>query len=262
MSGTAWSHSRVGLFDQCPLAYRYRYLDGVPDAFTTIEQHLGQVAHDVLEQAYAARSRGEPVDERWMTAAYERLWCSPDLESHRVVKRGMTADDYRVQGLAMVSAYHGRVFAVDTSETLGLEHRFSLDLGADGGHAWAGVIDRLARLGDGTLRIIDYKTGKSVPDPRTDRQLQSYALHVFSEHRADTVELCIEGLRTGATLTAPFPASQAGEVRGHLLARIAEIEGTSSWPARPSMLCDWCAFNVICPEAGGGSRPVRRRNAW
>jgi putative RecB family exonuclease len=262
MSGTAWSHSRIGLFDQCPLAYRYRYLDGVPDAFTTIEQHLGQVVHDVLEQAYAERSRGGPVDERWMTAAFDRLWHSPDPASHRVVKRGVTADDYRGEGLAMVSAFHGRVFAGDTSETLGLERRFSLDLDADGGHTWAGIIDRLARLGDGTLRIIDYKTGRSVPDPRWDRQLQSYALHVFSEHHADTVELCIEGLRTGATLTAPFQVSQADGVRGHLLAKITGIEAASSWPARPSMLCDWCGFNVICPEAGGGSRPGRRRAIW
>jgi putative RecB family exonuclease len=262
MSGTAWSHSRVGLFDQCPLAYRYRYLDGVPDAFTTIEQHLGQVVHGVLEQAYAERSRGGPVDERWMAAAFERLWHSSDLASHRVVKRGMTAGDYRAEGLAMVSACHERVFAVDTSETLGLEHRFSLDLDADGSHPWAGVIDRLARLGDGTLCIIDYKTGKSVPDPRTDRQLQSYALHVFAEHHADAVELRVEGLRAGATLTAPFTAAQAAEVRGSLLGRIAVIETASSWPARPSMLCDWCGFNVICPEAGGRSRPGRRRNAW
>jgi putative RecB family exonuclease len=262
MSASTWSHSRVSLFDQCPLAYRYRYLDGVPDAFATIEQHLGQVVHDVLEQAYAERSRGGPVDERWMTAAYERLWRSPDLETRRVVKRGVTADDYRAEGLAMVASYHGRVYAADTSETLGLEHRFLLALDADGGHAWAGVIDRLARLADGTLRIIDYKTGRSVPDPRTDRQLQSYALHVFAEYHADAVDLCIEGLRTGATLTAPFAVVQAGEVRGSLLARIAEIEGASSWPARPSILCDWCGFNVICPETGGGSRPGRRRTAW
>ena len=115
MSATAWSHSRVGLFDQCPLAYRYRYVEGIPDAFTTIEQHLGQVVHDVLEQAYAERSRGGPVDERWMAAAFERLWHSPDLASHRVVKRGVTADDYRAEGLAMVGAYHGRVFAAYAS---------------------------------------------------------------------------------------------------------------------------------------------------
>jgi putative RecB family exonuclease len=262
MSGTPYSHSRIGLFDQCPLAYRYRYVDDVPDAFTTIEQHLGQVVHDVLEQAYAERSRGGPVDVSWMTAAYERLWRSPDLASYRVVKRGAMADDYRAEGLAMVASYHERIFAADTSETVGLEHRFLLALDADSGHAWAGVIDRLARLADGGLRIIDYKTGKSVPDPRTDGQLQSYALHVLAEHRVERVELCIEGLRTGTTLTAPFPAAQAGEVRGRLLARIAEIEAASSWPARPSMLCDWCAFNVICPDAGGRKQPAGRRNAW
>jgi putative RecB family exonuclease len=257
MSAAAWSHSRIGLFDQCPLAYRYRYLDGVPDAFTTIEQHLGQVVHDVLEQAYAERSRGRRVDERWMAAAYERLWRSSDLASHRVVKRGRTADEYRAEGLAMIAAYHERVFAGDTSETVGLEHRFSLDLDAGADHAWAGVIDRLARIAGGTLRIIDYKTGKSVPDPRTDRQLHSYALHVFAEHRVDAVELCIEGLRTGATFTAIFPSSRAGEVRGHLLARIAEIERATSWPARPSMLCALCPFNVICPEAGGSREAIR-----
>ena len=84
---------------------------------------------------------------------------------------------------------------------------------------------------------------------------------MFAEHRAERVALCIEGLRVGAAFTADFPASRAGEVRGHLLARIAEIEAASSWPARPSTLCDWCGFNVICPEAGGRSRP-RRRTAW
>jgi putative RecB family exonuclease len=260
MSAT-WSHSRIGLYDQCPLAYRYRYLEGVPDAFTTIEQHLGRVVHDVLERAYAERSQGRPVDGRWMAAAYERLWGSADLEAYRIVKPGKTADAYRGEGLAMVGAYHARVFSVDTSETVSLEHRFSLDLDAGAGVAWAGIIDRLARRGDGMLRIIDYKTGTSPPDPRTDRQLQSYALHVFEEHRVDTVELCIEGLRAGVTLAAPFSASQAGGVRTHLLARIVEIERSSAWPARPTALCAWCGFNVICPEAGWERRPSRRRPA-
>jgi len=262
MNGTSWSHSRVTLYDQCPLAYRYRYLDGVPDAFTTIEQHLGQVVHDVLEQAYAERSRGGRVDGPWMAAAFERLWHAPDLAAHRVVKRGATAEAYRAEGLAMVDAYHGRVFAADATETVSLEHRFSLALDAGTGRAWAGIIDRLALLPDGTLRIVDYKTGKTVPDPRSDRQLQSYALHVFAERHADRVELCIEGLRAGVTLTADFPASRAGEVRGHLLARIAAIEGATSWPARPSVLCDWCGFNVVCPDAGGAGRRGRRRSAW
>ncbi|MCX7030934.1 MAG: PD-(D/E)XK nuclease family protein [Spirochaetes bacterium] len=259
MSGTAYSHSRVGLFDQCPLAYRYRYLDGIADAFTTIEQHLGQVVHDVLEQAYAERSRGQAVDAGWLTAAFERLWHSPELATHRVVKRGVTPDEYRAQGLAMVGSFHDRVFAADDSETVYLERRFSLALDGAGSPVWAGVIDRLARLADGTLRLIDYKTGRSVPDPRTDRQLQSYALHVLAEQRVGQVELCYEGLRGGTSLTAPFPASQAGEVRGHLLARIAAIEAASSWPARPSILCNWCGFNPICPEAGGMKRLPRSR---
>ncbi len=260
MSAAPWSHSRVSLFEQCPLAYRYRYLDEVPDAFSTIEQHLGQAVHDTLEQAYAERGRGGAVDGAWMAAAFARAWAAPDPASFRIVKRGMTAAAYRDRGLAMVAAFHARVFAEDASETLGLERRFQIAL--DAARDWAGIIDRLARRPDGTLRIVDYKTGASLPNPAVDRQLRSYALHVLAEHGAERVELCVEGLRTGNTLTAEFAAGQAAEVRAELLAAIAEIEAASAWPARPSILCDWCGFNPICPEAGGRGRPARRRNAW
>jgi len=253
VSAGAWSHSRVGLFEQCPLAYRYRYLDGVPDAFATIEQHLGQAVHDALEQAYAERGRGTAVDGPWMAAAFERAWSEPDPASFRVVKRRVTAGEYRDRGFAMLAAYHERVFAADTSETLGVEQRFQVAL--DATRDWAGVIDRLARLADGTLRIVDYKTGSSLPNPATDRQLRSYALHVLAEHHVERVELCVEGLRTGNTLSAEFRADQAAEVRARLLVSIAEIEAAASWPARPSILCDWCGFNPICPEAGGRRRP-------
>ena len=247
-----WSHSRVGLFEQCPLAYRYRYRDEIPDAFATIEQHLGQAVHDTLEQAYAERGRGTAIDAAWMAAAFDGAWREPDPASFRIVKRGTTAADYRDRGCAMVASYHDRIFAADDSETLGVEQRFQIALDATRG--WAGIIDRLARLPDGTLRIVDYKTGSSLPNPAMDRQLQSYALHVFAEHRVERVELCIEGLRTGNTLIAELFTGQTAEVRSRLLASIAEIEAATSWPARPSILCDWCGFNPICPEAGGRSR--------
>jgi putative RecB family exonuclease len=250
----------VGLFEQCPLAYRYRYLDEVPDAFATIEQHLGQAVHDTLEQAYAERGRGAAVDGAWMASAFARDWATPDPASFRIVKRGITAAEYRDRGFAMVAAFHARVFADDTSETLGLEQRFQIAL--DATRDWAGIIDRLARLGDGTLRIVDYKTGASLPNPAVDRQLRSYALQVLAEHGAERVELCVEGLRTGNTLVAEFGAGEAAGVRDGLLAAIGEIEAASAWPARPTILCDWCGFNPICPEAGGRSRPARKRTAW
>lgn len=260
MSAGSWSHSRLSLFEQCPLAYRYRYLEELPEAFTTVEQHLGQAVHAALEQAYAERGRGAPVDAAWIAAAFERAWAAKDPSSYRVVKRGATAGEYRARGLAMLASYRERVFAADASETVALEQRFRI--GLDATRDWAGIIDRLARLPGGTLRIVDYKTGSSLPNPAADRQLQSYALHVLAEHHADRVELCVEGLRTGTTLTAGIDAEAVAGVRDGLIAAIAAIEAAASWPARPSMLCDWCGFNVVCPEAGGRPKAVPRRNGW
>ena len=246
----AYSYSSLTAFEKCPRAFRYRYVDGLREAFTTIEQHLGQVVHDTLEKLYAAATDGERPGLEWIDSTYARLWSTPGPAAHRIVKRGKTAAGYGREGLALVRSFHERVFRGDASRTLHLEHRFSYPLvGEEEEHAWSGVIDRVSLLPDGTVRITDYKTGRSVPDPAEDLQMKSYALHVLALHGGERLQLCFEDLRGEQTKTAVFLTREADRVRARLMAGIRRIEEESEFTARPSSLCGWCGFNPICADA-------------
>ena len=47
-----YSHSRLNTFEQCPLKFKYKYLDKISEDKTTIESHLGSVVHATLEWFY------------------------------------------------------------------------------------------------------------------------------------------------------------------------------------------------------------------
>ena len=251
----AYSYSSLTSFEKCPRAFRHRYIDGLEEAFTTIEQHLGQVVHGTLEKLYAAAAsaastNGERPGLEWVDSTYGRLWSIPDPAVHRIVRPGRSAADYGRDGLALVRAFHERVFRSDSSVTLHLEHRFTYPLVAEEEeHAWNGVIDRVSLLADGTLRITDYKTGRTVPDPADDLQMKSYALHVLALHGGGHVQLCFEDLRGARTKTAVFAAREAERVRARLMASIRRIEEEREFPPRPSSLCAWCGFNPVCDAA-------------
>lgn len=49
---STYSYSRLSLFENCPLAYRYKYLDKVEMEPETIEAFMGKRVHEALEKLY------------------------------------------------------------------------------------------------------------------------------------------------------------------------------------------------------------------
>jgi len=244
MSAPSFSFSKISSYENCPRSYEFRYLLGENERFSTIERHMGSAVHETLRHLYAERAEGREPSPEVAAERYEAAWASPGLGASIVVKSGRSAEDYRADGREMVRRYAGGRFVEDASETLELERRFRVEL--DGGIRFNGIIDRVARPPGGTVRIIDYKTGNRVPDPRTDPQLSYYAIWVMDEAGVDEVELAYEDLRRGQPLTAHL---RRNDLPGHvevLLASIRSILAASEFPARPSVLCRWCGFNPIC----------------
>jgi putative RecB family exonuclease len=246
-----YSHSSLSLFEQCPRAFQYKYVEEAEEAFSTIERHMGHAVHATLEKAYAEKEAGRPLDAQAVQRCYEEAWNSPELAAAKVVKRGARIEDYHDDGLAMVKSYHARSYEHDGGRSLDLEARFTIELaGPDGGvRPYAGVIDRISRGTQGTLRITDYKTGRSVRDPGQDLQLRSYALHALSQHAVDDVELCYEDLRNGLSRTMTFRRASSEAVKTEILERIGRIERAEAFPPKPSPLCAWCGFNTVCPAS-------------
>ncbi len=241
-----FSFSGISTFKNCPKAFEYRYFDELPAAFVSIEAHMGTSVHSVLEWAYRRRLDGKESDLVEVLDQYKNaFWNSADMENVKVVKTGITVNDYFEKGKTFISYFFETIFPNDKSSTLLVENEFVIPLTDEIG--FKGVIDRVARGGDGVIRIVDYKTGKA-GHPMDNLQLPSYAMYVFENNPDNEIQLCIEDLRERRTLTASFHREEVKGVRSALLADIGHILETTEFRTQPSILCLWCGYNHICPN--------------
>ena len=245
-----YSFSRLKTFHQCPLRYRYRYIEGRREAFRSIETFLGSTLHAVLEWLYDRRDRAESPT---LAAALEELarrWSEGWTEDVAVVRVGETADGAFRDGREMLSLFHRSTFARDRSETVALEQRFTMPLAPD--VHFTGVADRIGRTEGGRLFIVDYKTSRSpgTPDEFSEGlQAQLYAGCAIRQRDEDEALAGYHYLRLASTSWHLVTRSLADD---HLR-RFGELARTArdaaELPARPGVLCAWCGFNAICPEA-------------
>jgi len=245
-----FSFSKVKTFNQCPLRYRYRYLKGLNEAFRSVESFLGSVVHDVLQWLYEDRSRRQHPDQEACLEEFARRWQSSWTDDIAVVRTGEDSDDAFRTGREMLSAFHRNVLGRDRSETLALEQRFSVRLSPE--VVFTGFADRIGRTDNGTLFVVDYKTSKSEGNPSDfseGLQAPLYAACAM-EQRSEAGALAgYHYLRTGATRWQRIDTTRARSLFDRFLGLALEAATASDFPARPGVLCAWCGFNHICPEA-------------
>jgi putative RecB family exonuclease len=255
----AYSFSRITTFEQCARRFRYRYLDCVKEAFDSIEGFMGRRVHDAIEWLFAERLRGTMPSAAQAVKRYCELWdqgivTSP--RSVRVVKANESVETYRRMGAEIVQRFHREHFLSDELETIAAEKHFSINL--NGSYLFQGFIDRLARDRHGRFYVIDYKTGRRVPqrfEGKEADQVEAYALAVFTETGVEELELVLEFLRVGKTLRSRIERAQIRDLEARLATRIATIEEATVFPPSPGALCDWCGYNDICDGYAARMRP-------
>ena len=101
-SGNVYSFSRIKSFHQCPLRYRYRYLQGLKEAFRSIESYVGNTVHDVLEWLYLERGRGSEPDEETMLELFAAGWSDKFDESVAIIRVDDHEESYLKNGREML----------------------------------------------------------------------------------------------------------------------------------------------------------------
>ncbi len=249
----SFSFSAISGFENCPRSFKYRYIDGIPSAFTSIEAWMGTSVHAALEWAYTEKKRpacSAIVDK------YHKYWSEERKDVVKVVKRGFTEEHYQKTGEELLGKYITRVFESDSSHTMALESLFRIEIAE--GIFYKGVIDRVSRSDAGVLRATDFKTGK-VGKPGETLQLPSYAMFLFTKSIDEEIEMVYEDLKQERTVLEKFARNEAKGVKEQLLEKIARIRECRDFYPMPSILCSWCGYNSICDAASGnGSRGAGR----
>lgn len=245
------SPSKLSKFTTCPLAFRYSYIDHLPEP-PTIPQVRGTLVHTALEQLFWEH----PAGERSLDCALD------ELASAFAEARGDEASEWTALGLEPDEASSledearkllRNYFTLedpDTIEVVAVE--LGLEAMVDDVRV-RGVIDRLDRNAAGELVIIDYKTGRA-PSERYERGnlvgVHVYALLCELVLGEAPAEVRLLHLREPMSLTAvPTEQARRGQ-RQRSLAVWRAIERacrTGDFRPRPSALCPSCGFREQCP---------------
>ena len=248
-----FSFSAISTFKSCPKSFELKYIQKLPEAFKSIEAYMGNCVHEVLEWAYKQRNDEQEPSLDAAIQKFKEQWSSGDFRAIKVIKETKTKEDYYYLGLEYIGYYFTTVFPEDRSETLYLEQRFQIPMIVDGQEViYRGIIDRIGKEADGTIRVTDYKTGK-VGNPLDTLQLPSYALYIFLHNIDQHVELCIEDLKMKRTVVEQFTRKEVKKVKEALVKDIVAIRATpiAKMEPKPSILCLWCGYNHICPAQQG-----------
>ena len=245
----SFSHSKLTTYQQCPQKYTFRYIDEIPPPIRSIELHLGDTVHRALEKLYADARQGQTHSCDEILACYQQKWDEGYRPQMRIVRSGTTARTYLEYGRQMLLAYHRRFHPFTESATLELEEKFLFPLSE--GREIRGIIDRLAKAGDGSLEIHDYKTSRRFPTPSqagSDTQLALYELAL--RHRwpgTQRITLIWHYLAFDKDISIAKTLPQLETVKQNTLGLIKRIESTSTFPTQVTPLCDWCEYKEICP---------------
>ncbi|GAA1906982.1 RecB family exonuclease [Streptantibioticus ferralitis] len=266
------SPSRAGDFMQCPLRYRFRVIDKLPEKPSEAATR-GTVVHAVLERLFDAPSAERTaVRARAMVAAeWERLLAArPELAE---LFTDDTADDAAddaaepaaerlARWLESAEQLVDRWFSLEDPTRLEpAERELYVETALESGLVLRGYVDRLDVAPSGDLRVVDYKTGKA-PRPEYAAealfQMKFYALVLWRLRGVVPRRLQLVYLGSGDVVTYDPTADELRVVERKLLAlwdAIQRATESGDWRPRPSKLCDWCDHQPLCP-AFGGTPPV------
>ncbi|MET9487214.1 RecB family exonuclease [Nocardia sp. NPDC006630] len=258
----ALSPSRAMDFKQCPLKYRLRAIDRIPEQPSRVAVR-GTLVHAVLEALF-----GLPAAERDIAHAAELI---PPAWTHVLESRpeavDLIAEDeldiFLAEAYDLMQAYF-HLEDPTAFDPQSLEAFIETEL--PDGTPLRGFVDRIDRAPTGELHVIDYKTGRSPAPDRETRalfQLKFYALVLMRTLGSAPAQLRLMYLADEQILTYEPDADELLRFERILSALWVAIDSaakTGDFPPTKSWLCKYCEYKPLCPEFGGTPPPFPTPN--
>jgi len=254
----ALSPSRAADFKRCPLLYRLRAIDRIPEVPPAVAVR-GTVVHAALETLY-----GLPAEERTAVTArslIEPAWQrtlagQPELAEHFP---GEEADKLISEAQQLISRYYQLEDPTKfTPEAV--EHRIEMQL--EDGTPLRGFVDRIDVAPTGELRVVDYKTGKAPAEGPAESsalfQMKFYAVAMWRGRGVVPSRLRLLFLGDGQVLDYTPDVDELARFEKTLSALWQGIQAArrnGEFPPNPGRMCNFCNHKSRCPAFGGTPPP-------
>jgi DNA helicase-2/ATP-dependent DNA helicase PcrA len=232
------SASAVDTYERCPLQFKlereWKLSRDVPAAM-----QYGASMHRVLRTYYDAVRQGRPKTDAELLELFRTDLDAAGIQDH------YQRDLYEQQGLAQLRDFLAAVRLVPMPEVLHTEEWFEVQIA---GTKVAGRIDRIDRAADGSVMIVDYKTGKarSQDDADESLQLSIYALAAHEKWGYHVGALAFHNLEENAPVVTSRSDFQLAQARERVEAAARGIAGGNFEP-KVDYHCNFCAFRGLCP---------------
>jgi putative RecB family exonuclease len=254
------SPSRAGDFMTCPLLYRFRTVDKLPEP-SSPDAVRGTVVHKVLEDLFdlPAEHRTSERAADMLQPAWEQL-----LEAEPEVAEMFGPEGPEVGAwLASCRESLAKYFTLEDPTRLEpAERELYVETLLESKLLLRGFVDRLDVAPTGEIRVVDYKTGKAPGEAFEAKalfQMKFYALVLWRTRGVVPRMLQLIYLGSGELLRySPDESDLLATERKvqAIWSAIAKAQETGDWRPRKSALCGWCAHQALCPEFGGTPPPL------
>jgi len=231
------SYSSISDYLNCPLKYKFRYVDRLPTKKTPALS-FGSSLHEALAFLFNVKTPDPPSLDTVLNELKNK-WLSDGYSSAAEEKQ------YFAHGRQVISKFYETNIA-DFKPPVALEHKFILPIG---NFTLTGIIDRLDKVGEGHFEVIDYKTNRKLP-PQTaiDKDLQLSIYHYATKQ--------IWGFEPKAvSLYFLLPNHKMSSVRSDvqitetldIIKKVASRIEEQRFEPTQNNLCPWCDFQPYCP---------------
>ncbi|MBN1376844.1 PD-(D/E)XK nuclease family protein [Candidatus Woesearchaeota archaeon] len=246
-----YSYSRINTFKNCPFQFKLRYIDKEKPLWEhTAESILGNIVHEVLEKMYYDFKHGKINSLKETLQYFEKIWKKCWSENNIKIIKNYSRAEYKRLAERHLINYIQKFSPLSLSEEekkrlkiLDVEKKVSIALN---GFNMIGFIDRLD-YENGLYIINDYKTSMTLPsedDMKKDWQLALYSIAIKKKFSTDKIKLRWYYINFDKVfeLKPDFSHAEKMAIEG-----IQAIEKAEEFEPKPSALCDWCAYQHLCP---------------
>jgi RecB family exonuclease len=238
------SPSKITTYLACPVKYRYTYVDDRARWLLRAKSYysFGTTLHRVLQRFHDSGDMGVTTTEE-VLAAYEESWIDAGFSSAEEM-----AEAYG-EGKEILERHVATTLSKPSeAKTLFVERQLRYDFGD---FVLIGRLDRVDEYDDGTLEVVDYKSGReavAVEDVSSDIAMSCYQLLLRKKYPDRPVRARILALRTADSAAYSMGETEFEEFERDIavLARMILTENFYERKPVRKPMCEYCDFLPAC----------------